>query len=189
MISSLCGMSACPSGGVEEHYIGEHQLFSCFGKLLYLYPSISLAHATIFLYSFHWLILQILAPKSPFFHFLTLFQPNLYHVGLMRHCCHFHHLMVKLPLTSWLNPSSPNPHRDHPGMSESTRSQLRGNKKVHHLPPAILATCSNTGHCYHDDDDRHLHHYHHLDYDLYFSNQGLVSNNTKEVNLVVLVAV
>ena len=123
----------------------------------------------IFFTQFYSLILQILAPKSPFFHFLTLFQPNLYHVGLMRPCCHYHHLMVKLPSTSWLTPSSPNPHRDHPGMSESTRSQLRGNKKVHHLPPAILATCSNTGHCYHDDDDRHLHHYHHqhLDYDLY----------------------
>ena len=43
-------MSACPSGGVEEHYIGEHQLFSCFGKLLYLYPSISLADATNLFY-------------------------------------------------------------------------------------------------------------------------------------------
>ena len=50
MISSLCGMSACPSGGVEEHYIGEHQLFSWFGKLLYLYPSISLADATNLFY-------------------------------------------------------------------------------------------------------------------------------------------
>ena len=52
-------------------------------------------------------------------------------VGLMRPCCHCHHVKIKLPSTSWLTPSSPNPHRDHLGMSESTPSQLRGNKKVH----------------------------------------------------------
>ena len=155
MISSLCGMSACPSGGVEEHR-GTPTVFMFWQTFISLSIHFIGSCYKFFLYPFHWLILQILAPKSPFFHFLTLFQPNLYHVGLMRPCCRYHHLMVKLPLTSWLNPSSPNPHRDHPGMSESTRSQLRGNKKVHHLPPAILATCSYTGHCHHDDDDDDL---------------------------------
>ena len=87
--------------GVEEHR-GTPTVFMFWQTFISLSIHFIGSCYNFFLYPFHWLILQILAPKSPFFHFLTLFQPNLYHVGLMRPCCHYHHLMVKPPSTSWL---------------------------------------------------------------------------------------
>ena len=131
--------------------IGEHQLFSSFGKLLYLYPSISLAHATKILHPFHWAILKIVSfiDTIP-----TQSLPR--RVGLMRPCYHYHQLMIKLPSTSWLTHHHQIPIVIIQECQRALHHSWEEIKRSTGLPPAILATCFYTGHCYCDDDGRHL---------------------------------